>query len=178
MTKTRKNPWFKFFPSDWRADPKLRTCSLAARGLWVELLCIMHEATPRGHLLVNGKAPSDSQLCALVGVTSEDLQRSLAELQASGVFSSTREGVMFSRRMVTDERNAEKCRRNGKKGGNPTLRKTTTNSAGVSPEVKAQIPEARSQKPEYPFPSQEEEPLDPGDTRVTPFDVLRGGRDG
>ena len=54
--------WFKFYPSDWRADPALRMCSIAARGLWMEMLCVMHEATPRGSLLINGKrvaAPKD-----------------------------------------------------------------------------------------------------------------------
>jgi len=50
-----KQPWLKFFPSDWRADPALRMCSLAARGLWIEMLCLMHEARPHGSLLVNGK---------------------------------------------------------------------------------------------------------------------------
>jgi hypothetical protein len=44
----------KFYPSDWRSDPMLRLCSLAARGLWMEMMCLMHEAEPYGSLLVNG----------------------------------------------------------------------------------------------------------------------------
>ena len=50
---TRKLPWMKFYPADWRADPALRMCSLAARGLWMEMLSIMHEADPRGSLRTN-----------------------------------------------------------------------------------------------------------------------------
>jgi len=34
MTMKRKNPWVTFYPTDWRADPGLRHCSLAARGRW------------------------------------------------------------------------------------------------------------------------------------------------
>jgi len=48
------NPWMKFYPADWRSDPMLRLCSLAARGLWAEMICLMHEAEPYGSLLVNG----------------------------------------------------------------------------------------------------------------------------
>ena len=49
-----KRPWMKFYPADWRAEPSLRFTSLAARGLWIEMLALMHEATPRGSLLVKG----------------------------------------------------------------------------------------------------------------------------
>ena len=54
-------PWMKFYPSDWRADPALRMCSLGARGLWAEMMCIMHEAEPYGCLLVNGQAIGEKQ---------------------------------------------------------------------------------------------------------------------
>jgi hypothetical protein len=40
----------------------------------------------------------------MVGTTSEDVDRLLAELENTGVFSRTAEGVIFSRRMVDDER--------------------------------------------------------------------------
>jgi hypothetical protein len=61
-------PWMKFYPSDWRADPALRMCSIAARGLWIEMICLMHEAAPRGSLRVNGQAVSEGQLAALAGI--------------------------------------------------------------------------------------------------------------
>ena len=62
-----KQPWLKFFPSDWWADPALRMCSLAARGLWIEMLCLMHEARPHGSLLVSGRPVTAAQLANLVG---------------------------------------------------------------------------------------------------------------
>lgn len=49
------HPWMKFYPADWRADPGLRMCSgCCARGMWMEMLCLMHEAMPRGFLKLAG----------------------------------------------------------------------------------------------------------------------------
>jgi hypothetical protein len=133
-------PWLKFYPSDWRADPALRMCSLAARGLWMEMLCLMHEAVPRGSLLVNGQPVSDRQLAALCGVSVRDGVTCLAQLQAAGVFSLDDNRTIYSRRMRRDQEKAERDKANGKAGGNPTLK------GGVNPPDKAQIPEARDQK--------------------------------
>ena len=84
---TRKLPWMKFYPSDWRADPALRMCSLAARGLWMEMLSIMHEADPRGSLLINGNAISAKQLASLCGASLRETVALLHELDVAGVFT-------------------------------------------------------------------------------------------
>ncbi len=34
-------PWEKFWYQEWRGDTKLRDCSAAARGVWIEVLCMM-----------------------------------------------------------------------------------------------------------------------------------------
>lgn len=95
------DPWFKFYPSDWRDDPALRMCSMAARGLWIDMIALMHEATPYGHLLVSSRLPTDTQLAALVGTSSEQITEALGELESAGVFSRTREGVIYSPDMAT-----------------------------------------------------------------------------
>jgi hypothetical protein len=140
------DPWMKWYPADWRSDPRLRMCSLAARGLWQEMLCVMHEATPRGFLLVNGNAPTDRQLAGLAGCSAREVVKLLAELEAAGVFSRDEVGVVFSRRMVKDEERASRDRANGRQGGSPILK------GGVNPpdkpEDKAQKPEARDKSPE------------------------------
>lgn len=140
------DPWLKFFPTDWRSDPKLRMCSLAARGLWIELIAIMHEATPYGHLLVSGLAPTDTQLAVLVGVPSDQIPALRGELEAAGVFSRTGKGVIYSRRMTRVAKKSAIARKNGKNGGNPTLRKQTGNSPSDNQKptdpVKPQKPEA------------------------------------
>lgn len=137
-------PWFKFYPSDWRADPALRMCSLAARGLWMEMLCLMHEASPRGSLLINGLPVSTKQLASLVGVSEREIVGCLGQLESAGVFSREDSGTIYSRRMRRDDEKAARDKANGKGGGNPSLK------PGVNPPVngedKAQKPEARKKE--------------------------------
>lgn len=141
-----KQPWFKFYPSDWRSDPALRMCSLAARGFWMEMIGIMHEATPRGHLLIAGRPVPPEKLAALAGVSAEVAFKLLSELEEAGVFSRKKNGVVFSRRMERDEQKARKNRENGAMGGNPTLCNINEKEQSVNPQDKPQKPEARSQK--------------------------------
>ncbi|MFS8037707.1 hypothetical protein ACI7BZ_12230 [Xanthobacter sp. AM11] len=101
-------PWMKFYPRDWRGDHALRAVSMAARGLWMECLCIMHEAKPYGHLLINGVAVEGDVLARMVGASADDVSVLMAELQKAGVLSVTRAGVVFSRRMVNDYGRAQK----------------------------------------------------------------------
>jgi hypothetical protein len=143
-------PWLKFYPSDWRAEPTLRMVSLAARGLWIELLCIMHEASPRGFLLINGKPLTARQIACLTGLQSDEVAGLMTELEEAGVFSRDDDRLIYSRRMVEDTERAERDKANGSKGGNPNLRKKDNPpeagrlNGGVNPQDKAQKPEARS----------------------------------
>lgn len=143
------DPWMKFYPTDWRSDPALRMCRLSARGLWIEMIALMHEATPYGHLLVSGRSPTDAQLAVLAGTTPEQIPELIGELESAGVFSRTREGVIYSRKMTRIAKKAATARKNGKNGGNPSLGKQTGNKASDNhqdnPSLKPQKPEARSQ---------------------------------
>lgn len=43
-----KRPAFQFYPADWRNNAKLRRCSEAARGAWVDVLCVLHDSDEYG----------------------------------------------------------------------------------------------------------------------------------
>lgn len=101
------NPWIKFYPRDWRGDQALRAVSIAARGLWIECLCIMHEATPYGHLILNGQRVTNETLARMAGCSLDEVQALLAELSNAGVFSTNSKGVVFSRRMTKDFKRAK-----------------------------------------------------------------------
>lgn len=117
-----KLPFMQFFPRDWTADPALRVVSLAARGLWVELLCLMWQAPDRGYLIGGlGAALTPEQIARAVGATPDEVRAMLAELEAAGVFTRDGRGVIYSRRMVRDEQFRAKCSDAGKKGGNPAF---------------------------------------------------------
>jgi hypothetical protein len=146
------DPWMKFYTSDWRSDPRLKMCSPGARGMWIEMICLMHEATPYGHLLIHGQPPNEAQLASLTGIPSAELHDLVAELERFGVFSRTKEGVIYSRKLVRMASEAAKARKNGKRGGNPSLRKHDEKTGSLNPPDKdgdkPQKPDTRIQNPE------------------------------
>lgn len=142
----KKQPWMKWYPSDWRSEPTLRMVSRSARCLWMDMLGLMHEAEPYGELRLNGKPLKPAGIAALLGDRVSDVSRWLLELEAAGVFDRTEEGVIFSRRMVRDRANSLKKQENGLKGGNPVLKQKDKHADNI--EDKAQNLEARSQKPD------------------------------
>jgi DNA-binding Lrp family transcriptional regulator len=115
-----KRPSFQFYPADWRKDVELRSCSIAARGLWVEMMCLAHECDPYGHLTVNGRAMTPANIAGQVGLAPNQCSKLMQELLDNGVARRTDEGVIYSKRMVEDERaretRAEIGRQNGVKG--------------------------------------------------------------
>ena len=119
----------------------LRLCSIGARGLWAEMMCIMHDAERYGSLLVNGRRIDKKQLAGLAGISERECTALLLELEGNGVFSRDDDGTIYSRRMRRDHEKAIKDKENGRKGGNPAVK------GGVNPPdnggLKAHMPEAR-----------------------------------
>ena len=118
-----KRPAFQFYPADWRKDPALSACSLASRGLWIELMCIAHEGGTYGFLSINGKAMAPAQIARMVGESPAAVVKLIAELEDAGVFSRDEQGCIYSRRMVKDEHVRNVRADAGRLGGNPNLLK-------------------------------------------------------
>ena len=103
-SKRKLMPAILFYTGDWLKDPAVRCMSLGARGLWIDMLCLMYESPTRGYLsLMDGKPVSAVQLARMVGGTLKEIESLLSEMRGCGTFSVTDDGVMFSRRMVADE---------------------------------------------------------------------------
>ncbi len=119
-----KLPFMKFYPGDWMKDPALRACSIGARGLWADMLCLMWESVRRGFLVhVSGNPVTTEQLARMTGCPFNEIEALIQELETSGVFSRTAKGVVFSRRMVKEEHKRQLCAKAGKEGGgNPTFK--------------------------------------------------------
>ena len=109
-------PSFQFYPGDWWRDTGVRICSLAARGLWMDMLCIMFDASRRGYLLANGKQMSSTMLAVRVGVSDVEVTALIAELEDAGVFSRLKDGTIYNRRMVRDADISAKRSEAGKVG--------------------------------------------------------------
>ncbi len=136
MTKpVQRRHFIKWVPKAWRADLELHSCSLAARGMWAELLMVMHDCEPYGHLAFDGRAPDVAKIARLVGTSTSEAKRLLAELEAARVFSRTPEGVIYSRRFVEDERAYLAACAHGLKGGNPALKSGEPLDGGLTPPV-------------------------------------------
>lgn len=95
-------PWLKFYPRDWRGDQSLRAVSMAARGMWIECLCIMHEARPYGHLILAGVPLDTTQLARIACCTPDEASDLLRSLIDAGVFERTDAGVVVCPRMVAE----------------------------------------------------------------------------
>jgi len=137
MATEKRKPWFKFYSRDWRSNAKLRLCSFGARGLWADLLSLMHESASYGFLLVEGLVPTPKQLASLLGGSEAEVRKLLDELNSTKVYSVTGKampedvlalvpkgmpkGVIFSRRMVRDEFKGRTNQENGNAGGNPDI---------------------------------------------------------
>lgn len=135
-------PWIKFYPRDWRGDQAVRSVSLAARGLWMDMLCIMHEASPYGHLMIGGQPVSEDALARVVGNDVGEVQALLVELHAATVFRRTRAGVIYSKRMTDDHKRAVAGRKAKLEAIERTKEKADPSRVGSSPPP-TQKPEAR-----------------------------------
>lgn len=118
-------------------------CSLAARGLWIEIIGYMHEAEPYGHFLIDGRRPTLSEIACLVGRPLREVENAFAELVNRRVCECV-DGTLVSRRMVRDKAKHETDVANGKGGGNPKL--NPPDNGGVNPPHKAHIPKPEPEK--------------------------------
>jgi len=120
-----KSPGFWFFTGDWMKDPELRFCSLFARGLLVDLLCILFEANEQGYASnPDGTPRTDEQIAdAISGGSREEKLSALAELERSGVLSRDIRGVLFSRRIARLSELSAARKQSGSKGGSKTQAK-------------------------------------------------------
>jgi hypothetical protein len=116
-----KRPSFQFYPADWLRDTALRSCSTGARGLWIDMICYMHEGNPYGYLKVGEKVILAANLARMVGEPLEVVERWLGELREANVFDVD-DGAICSRRMIRDEKLRQKRAEGGKLGGNPALK--------------------------------------------------------
>jgi len=131
-----KRPAFMFYPADWRKDPQLGACSHQARGLWFEIMLVMHECEPYGHASIDGRPIDDERLARLCRWPVKSFRRSLNELSSNGVFSRTADGTIYSRRMVRDEGKRGKAAEYGRRGGNPALLNPSLNPP-INPSLKS-----------------------------------------
>lgn len=113
-----------FWPQDWVNEVTLHACSLAARGLWMDLICLAHSGDPYGHLASNGRPMTPEWIAKSLRMNPRTIRKLIRELEENGVFSRTNEGIIYCRRMVRDAEKSQQgqefaFRRWGRKSGKP-----------------------------------------------------------
>lgn len=117
---------------DWLRDPQLSMCSPATRGIWFDLLCVLHELGRSGQ--VTG---TPEQLCRTCRCTTAEFVAAIAELSTTGAADiHDRNGVVtvINRRMQREHKErlmtAERVRRhrcNAESNGDVTQEKQEGN---------------------------------------------------
>lgn len=117
-----KRPSFQFYPGDWLSNPNLKRCTFAEKGVWLEVMCLMHDQPEYGVLRWTAKEiaetvkcrPADLQALVRKGVMKGD-DLKLAEAFVYVPRSGRKDGapvilvpiqigpVWYSSRMVKDE---------------------------------------------------------------------------
>lgn len=120
--KMSKSPAFQFYPADWLNDIKLQSCSLQAQGLLVNLMCLMHQSSKYGYLLINGFIPPKKTISSLLRLHHKTYDRTVKELFLYGVLKEDENGAIYCERMVKDEQIRDIRRKAGKLGGSPLLK--------------------------------------------------------
>ena len=117
-----KLPALQFYPGDWRKDPAVQSLTFHDRGVWFELLLLMHESPERGKLMLKrGTSMPEGALARLLGLDKQNLTKTLTTLLEYGVAEREATGALVSRRMVREEEIRKVRQKSGKKGGNPIL---------------------------------------------------------
>src|SRR5260370_33952005 len=96
-----KLPAFQFYPGDWQKDPSLRRCSKAAKGVWMDMMCLLFECPVRGVFVdAGGWSWGDEGIAGAVGgAVAADLE-CRAEVVEKGVGPRGARGAHSRRCMV------------------------------------------------------------------------------
>ena len=110
MTQSLKEdgrPATLWFWDDWFSSFDVRACSLAARGLWMDMLGIMARSEIMGTLTINGKQIDGTTLARIVGISEAEIQGPLSELEDNRVFSRLPDSTIINRRMFNESQRKE-----------------------------------------------------------------------
>lgn len=132
-----------FYPADWLTD-NVSGLSLAAQGLWLRMMIVMHSAERRGYLVMNGRPMTDEFIAAKCGCDVAAYRSLLGELSHAGVPRRTSDEIIYNKRMVEDERIRQEGRRRVQKHRSNALR-----NASVTPSV--------TSSPEYEYEDEDTE---------------------
>jgi hypothetical protein len=135
MVATAKGKWpfLRFATGDYWNDPGVQSLDHWDKGVWLEILFLMHQSEDRGRLVLNGNPMSDLQIARAIGlplngqesyeggVFMRPFHITLATILQAKVADRDETGALVNRRMVRDEILRQRAVETGRMGGNPNL---------------------------------------------------------
>lgn len=118
-----KRPWSKLWHADIVADLRLRSCSLAVRGAYLGLYCLMHQGGGRLTVSVADVAP-------VLGCNPHELMDAVKKLVHAGIFEYLEDGALGCPELIEQLALSDMRAKVGKVGGK--------RSAGISKAAFAQ----------------------------------------
>lgn len=108
---------FTFYPKAWLNNKKLEHCSLQAKGLWIDLICHMHDGEPYGYLVFNGKVLTPQDVQHLVKVSDSNVFNSAWNelLEKNIIAQNQKTGAFYSKRMTEEHGKQERTMHDIKK---------------------------------------------------------------
>jgi hypothetical protein len=101
--------YIPLYVSDWRGNAKLARCSMAAHGVWINLLCIMADADECGVLVVDGEVWGDEEIVGVIGGNRKVVLNALNELRVRKVLRQRKsDGAYYSSRLMREGRRIRK----------------------------------------------------------------------
>jgi len=118
----KHNPWMKFYPQDWLTDVELRSCSSAARGTLIDLICLAHRQENYGVCMADNTVETRKKTAKCLSLTLRTFDSHLASLIQMKRICVADDGRLYIKRMVQDHDYSLRQSKIGKMGGNPTLK--------------------------------------------------------
>lgn len=144
---SKKLPAIQFYPADHIKDPNLSMCAPATRGIWMDLLCAMHENNRSGQ--ITGTPQQLSRLCRCTAVEFSDALADLSSTKTANVTERNGIVTVVNRRMHREAKDREntnlrvqKFRGNGEvtdlkresnNASSSSVSSSVTNVTGASP---------------------------------------------
>src|SRR3990167_1344800 len=95
-----KSPAFQFYTGDWLKDPNLGQCSPATRGIWIDMLALMHENGRSG--LLHGTINSLSRICRCSDAEMDAALSELSDTTSANVTKRHGKVTVTNRRMSAE----------------------------------------------------------------------------
>lgn len=152
MDPMAKHFYMQFDVGDWMKDAAVGRCTPATRGIWVDLLCAMHESGRTGEL-----SGTHDQIARLGRCSAAELTHALTDLQitrAADVTSRNGNVTIINRRMRREHEMREKAaKRQARHRGKGRIiiacnASVTTHNQSQSPEPEPEPESLDSQSPE------------------------------